>query len=295
MEYRTDGPGDLKKKEEIAYNKYYLSDSHRDQWYIERVHVSSLTSEFIIFLLCTCLWWKRGEEKRERADERQGLGAGMCGVQVDKLVTCHAERSASCDVVTDLGFTAGAADRGVDGHSPVPSHPHRAGLNHKWRHEDVVLMLPCEPTSAQVHFCKYSYATWFHKIHTVKQSECISKKKYKYRHIHINKCGFIHCSPAPSPKNSVSTSCGDWRAHLLPSILTMFYRRTIESILSSCIAALNRNGTTSDRKSLQLVVRTAEKITRVSLLCPGQLYNMLHPQSNQHCEWPHSLVWEEVP
>ncbi|KAK3521134.1 hypothetical protein QTP86_034113, partial [Hemibagrus guttatus] len=54
------------------------------------------------------------------------------------------------------------------------------------------------------------------------------------------------------------------KAHLPPTILTMFYRGTIESVLSSCIIAWFRNCTVSDRKTLQRIVRTAEKIIGVS-------------------------------
>ncbi|KAK2912264.1 hypothetical protein Q8A73_006377 [Channa argus] len=52
------------------------------------------------------------------------------------------------------------------------------------------------------------------------------------------------------------------KAHLPPPILTMFYRGTIESILSSCITAWFGNCTLADRKTLQRIVRTAEKIIR---------------------------------
>ncbi|KAK3521482.1 hypothetical protein QTP70_006831 [Hemibagrus guttatus] len=55
------------------------------------------------------------------------------------------------------------------------------------------------------------------------------------------------------------------KAHLPPPILTMFYRGTIESILSSCITAWFGNCTVSDRKTLQRIVSTAEKIIGVSL------------------------------
>ncbi|KAI4902910.1 hypothetical protein NFI96_020433, partial [Prochilodus magdalenae] len=55
------------------------------------------------------------------------------------------------------------------------------------------------------------------------------------------------------------------KAHLPPPLLTTFYRGTIESIQSSCITACFGNCTVSDRKSLQRVVRTAEKIIGVSL------------------------------
>ncbi|KAL7862508.1 hypothetical protein SRHO_G00139490 [Serrasalmus rhombeus] len=40
----------------------------------------------------------------------------------------------------------------------------------------------------------------------------------------------------------------------------MFYRGTMESILSSCIIAWFGNCTASDRKTLQRIARTAEKI-----------------------------------
>ncbi|KAI5621838.1 gastrula zinc finger protein XlCGF28.1-like [Silurus asotus] len=53
------------------------------------------------------------------------------------------------------------------------------------------------------------------------------------------------------------------KAHLPPPILSMFYRGTIESILS--ITAWFGNCTVSDRKSLQRIVRTAEKIIGISL------------------------------
>ncbi|XP_060716983.1 uncharacterized protein LOC132839820 isoform X2 [Tachysurus vachellii] len=55
------------------------------------------------------------------------------------------------------------------------------------------------------------------------------------------------------------------KAHFPPPILTMFYRGTIEIILSSCITVWFGNCMISDRKSLQRIVRTAEKIIGVSL------------------------------
>ncbi|KAK3542713.1 hypothetical protein QTP70_000105 [Hemibagrus guttatus] len=55
------------------------------------------------------------------------------------------------------------------------------------------------------------------------------------------------------------------KAHLPPQILIVFYRGTIESILSSCITVWFGNCTASDCKTLQRIVRTAEKIIGVSL------------------------------
>ncbi|KAK3550941.1 hypothetical protein QTP70_010125 [Hemibagrus guttatus] len=63
------------------------------------------------------------------------------------------------------------------------------------------------------------------------------------------------------------------KAHLPPPILTTFYRGTIESILSSCITAWFGNCTASDRKTLQRIVRTAEKIIGVSLPSIMDIYS----------------------
>ncbi|KAK3521206.1 hypothetical protein QTP70_001062 [Hemibagrus guttatus] len=65
------------------------------------------------------------------------------------------------------------------------------------------------------------------------------------------------------------------KAHLPPSILTMFYRGTIESVLSSCITAWFGNCTVSDRKTRQRIVKTAEKIIGVSLPSITDMYTTL--------------------
>ncbi|KAI5620341.1 gastrula zinc finger protein XlCGF28.1-like [Silurus asotus] len=61
------------------------------------------------------------------------------------------------------------------------------------------------------------------------------------------------------------------KAHLPPPFLTMYYRVTIESILSSCITAWFGNCTVSDHKTLQRVMRTAE-IIGVSLPSITDIY-----------------------
>ncbi|KAI5617232.1 gastrula zinc finger protein XlCGF28.1-like [Silurus asotus] len=74
------------------------------------------------------------------------------------------------------------------------------------------------------------------------------------------------------------------KAHLPPPILTMFYRGTTESILSSCITAWFGNCTVSDHKTLQRIVRTAEKIIRVPLPSIMDIYTT-------HCiRKAHSIV-----
>ncbi|KAK3530044.1 hypothetical protein QTP86_010332 [Hemibagrus guttatus] len=52
----------------------------------------------------------------------------------------------------------------------------------------------------------------------------------------------------------------------------MFYRGTIESVLSSCLTAWFGNCTVSDRKTLQRIVRTAEKIIGVFLPSLRDIY-----------------------
>ncbi|XP_073700538.1 ribonuclease inhibitor-like [Garra rufa] len=62
------------------------------------------------------------------------------------------------------------------------------------------------------------------------------------------------------------------KAQLPPPILTTFYRGTIESTLSSCITVWFGNCTISGRKTLQRIVRTAEKIIGVSLPSIEDIY-----------------------
>ncbi|KAK1796275.1 hypothetical protein P4O66_009347, partial [Electrophorus voltai] len=61
-------------------------------------------------------------------------------------------------------------------------------------------------------------------------------------------------------------------AHLPSPILTTFYRGTVESILSSCIITWFGNCTAFDRKTLQRIMRTAEKIIGVSLPSITNIY-----------------------
>ncbi|KAK3542741.1 hypothetical protein QTP70_000084 [Hemibagrus guttatus] len=62
------------------------------------------------------------------------------------------------------------------------------------------------------------------------------------------------------------------KAHLPPPILTMFYRGAMESVLSSCITAWFGNCTVSDCKTLQRIVKAAEKIIGVSLPSITDMY-----------------------
>uniref|UniRef100_A0AAR2JVL9 Reverse transcriptase domain-containing protein n=1 Tax=Pygocentrus nattereri TaxID=42514 RepID=A0AAR2JVL9_PYGNA len=52
---------------------------------------------------------------------------------------------------------------------------------------------------------------------------------------------------------------------LSPQILTNFYRCTIESILTNCVTVWYSSSTVAERKSLQRVVRTAQRITGMQL------------------------------
>ncbi|KAK3548869.1 hypothetical protein QTP70_021269, partial [Hemibagrus guttatus] len=75
--------------------------------------------------------------------------------------------------------------------------------------------------------------------------------------------------------SSISISSLLWRlrkAHLPPPILTMFYRGTIESIMSSYITAWFGNCAILDHKTLQWIVRTAEKIIGVFLPSITDMY-----------------------
>ena len=60
-----------------------------------------------------------------------------------------------------------------------------------------------------------------------------------------------------------------------PRTLTHFYRCTIESFLSGCITAWYRNCTTRNRRALQRVVRSAQRVTG------GNLPALQDPYSSQ--------------
>ncbi|KAK3574575.1 hypothetical protein QTP86_010191 [Hemibagrus guttatus] len=93
------------------------------------------------------------------------------------------------------------------------------------------------------------------------------------------------------------------KAHLPPPILTMLYRGTIESVLRSCITAWFGNCTISDRKTLQRIVKTAEKIIgsplhhRHLLLCSigqmakGQKGDGLDVRGPEGFSEPFSSLW----
>ena len=66
------------------------------------------------------------------------------------------------------------------------------------------------------------------------------------------------------------------KAQLSPLILTNFYRCTIESILTNCITVWYGNCTASDRKSLQRVVKTAQRITGTALPSIASIHRKRH-------------------
>ncbi|KAI3366905.1 hypothetical protein L3Q82_009549 [Scortum barcoo] len=62
------------------------------------------------------------------------------------------------------------------------------------------------------------------------------------------------------------------RASAPPPIMTTFYRGTIESILTTCITVWGGSYTVHNRKALQRIVRTAERIIGVPLPSLQDLY-----------------------
>uniref|UniRef100_A0A669BQX1 Reverse transcriptase domain-containing protein n=1 Tax=Oreochromis niloticus TaxID=8128 RepID=A0A669BQX1_ORENI len=79
------------------------------------------------------------------------------------------------------------------------------------------------------------------------------------------------------------------KAQLPPLILTTFYRGTIESILSGCITAWFGNCAISDRKTLQRIVGTAEKIIGVSLPSIKNIYTTrcIRKATSIVADWTH--------
>ncbi|XP_072094357.1 uncharacterized protein [Mobula birostris] len=63
------------------------------------------------------------------------------------------------------------------------------------------------------------------------------------------------------------------KAHLCPRILMDFYHCTIESIITECILVSYGSCTVSDRKALQRVVKTAQRIIGTQLLTVENIYH----------------------
>lgn len=79
------------------------------------------------------------------------------------------------------------------------------------------------------------------------------------------------------------------KASLPPPILTTFYRGTIESVLTSCIIVWYGNCSSADLKTLQQLVKTAEKIIGVSLLSILNIFHTVTSVVKAPTHTPHSL------
>lgn len=80
------------------------------------------------------------------------------------------------------------------------------------------------------------------------------------------------------------------KAHLHPTILTTFYRGTIDSVLSSNISLWHESRSASDKRALKRVVRSAERIIGVMLPSVEYLAKKTQPvkgeQNNQGLHTP---------
>lgn len=72
-----------------------------------------------------------------------------------------------------------------------------------------------------------------------------------------------------------------------PKILSNFYSYIVESVLTSCINMRYDNTNAVDRKCLQRVVKTAEKITRTRLPSLQSIYHFRVHSSRLHPQRPH--------
>lgn len=93
-------------------------------------------------------------------------------------------------------------------------------------------------------------------------------------------------------KECLHSLCLMRRAQLAPPVCTTFYRGTIESRLTGCITIMLGGCRDSDRKSMQRVVKRAEKLIRVS---PPSIsdFSHKHPQHYQRLHPPSS--WTVLP
>ncbi|KAK1789658.1 hypothetical protein P4O66_015559, partial [Electrophorus voltai] len=103
--------------------------------------------------------------------------------------------------------------------------------------------------------------------------ELVSWCKVNNLHLNVNKTKEMVVDFRRARRDHSPLTINDLKkAHLPSPILTTFYRGTIESILSSCITTWFGNCTVFDRKTLQRIVRTAEKIIVVTLPSITDIY-----------------------
>ncbi|KAI4877716.1 hypothetical protein NFI96_022799 [Prochilodus magdalenae] len=85
------------------------------------------------------------------------------------------------------------------------------------------------------------------------------------------------------------------KAHLCPRILVDFYRCTIESILTNCISVWYGSCSASDRKALQRVVKTAQRITGTQLPTTESVYQKPDPVPARSSPCPIQSLPDPVP
>ncbi len=69
-----------------------------------------------------------------------------------------------------------------------------------------------------------------------------------------------------------------------PQILHNFYRCTVESVLTCCLAVWFGNSTTHDRKALQRVIKLAWEVTGTDLPSLQDIYN------KRICKWACNII-----
>ncbi|KAG5270393.1 hypothetical protein AALO_G00192100 [Alosa alosa] len=109
----------------------------------------------------------------------------------------------------------------------------------------------------------------------------------------LTRLNTVKTSPGPPTlhhwRRELSAACTSLRklrrASAPPAIMTTFYRGTIESILSSCIAVWGGSCTEYNRKALQRIVNTTGRIIGASLPSLKDIYTThLIRQYDQNCE-----------
>lgn len=110
----------------------------------------------------------------------------------------------------------------------------------------------------------------------IRELEVERVQKFKYLGVHINE------DLTWTPHITQLVKKAQQRLYFLrrlrkfgmsPKILSNFYSCTIESVLTSCITVWYGSATVMDRKRLQRVVKTAQKITRTPLPSLQSIYN----------------------
>ncbi|XP_038145443.1 uncharacterized protein LOC119786273 [Cyprinodon tularosa] len=157
---------------------------------------------------------------------------------------------------------------------------------------------PPHPADMAVHTRIYATQTNFNKYILGSAVKVINSAKFLGVHIIDNLTWTVNTSSLVERAQMCMYFLRRMRRGPAPTILTTFYRSTIESALTSCLTVWCEGCSTTEWKKVRRVVRTAERIIRAPLpsikdisskRCMSRARNIISDSSHSHHGLPSTL------